>query len=405
MLSRVVILNDASRALGGATGLAMLSARELRKSGLEVIYVCGDEGDAPQLNEMGIEVVAAGSQKLLQKPKMQALRDGVHNPAMHDFLKDVIRCYDTPGTVYHLHGWAQIFSPAVFQALKPVAGRVLVHAHDMFLACPNGVYMDYRKHEKCVRTPLSFDCLRTNCDKRNYAQKLWRVARQANVRRQFRPQDGWAGIVNIHPLMTEPLMRAGYPESFIQTLRNPVHPYTSQRIEAEKNTALLYVGRMEEDKGLLGLADAAGQAGMKVICVGDGVLYDQVVRDHPHVQITGWLQRHQIAKYAMQARALVLPSHHPEPFALVLAEAAQSGLPLLVSDTALLAQEIEGAGLGLAFDVFDQDSFVRVLSDIRDMNPNRLHKMSVTGFSGPHRLGTSEQEWIKGLLELYKILV
>lgn len=405
MLSRVVILNDASRALGGATGLAMLSAREMYKRGLDVIYVCGDDGDAPQLTEMGIKVIAAGSEKLLHKPKFQALRDGVHNPAMSDFVTNVIRQYDIPGTVYHLHGWAQIFSPAIFQAMKQVAGRVIVHAHDMFLACPNGVYMDYRENAKCIRTPLSFDCLRTNCDKRNYAQKLWRVARQANLRRLFRPEDGWAGIVNIHPLMTKPLMRAGYPASFIRTLRNPVQPYTSERVEAEKNEALLYVGRMEEDKGLLGLADAARQANMKVICVGDGVLRDQVARDHPHVQITGWLQRDQISKYARQARALVMPSHHPEPFALVLAEAAQSGLPLLVSDTALLAEEIERGGLGLAFNVFNPDDFIRVLTEIRDMHPDRLQKMSVRGFSGPQHLGTSEPEWINGLLELYKTLV
>lgn len=400
-LSRVVILNDTSRANGGTAVLAMLSARLLRERGLEVVYACGDNGDAPDLKALGIEVLAAGSAELLEKPKWRSLREGIHDPSMTAFVSGIIRRFETRGTIFHLHGWAQIFSPAIFAALRPVAPKVLVHAHDLFLACPNGVYMDYQKNLSCGRTPLSLDCVLTDCDKRSYPQKLWRVARQANLKRLFVPQDGWAGIVQIHPGMTMRLTRAGYPESFLHTLRNPTRAYTDFRVPAEENDALLYVGRLEADKGPLELAQAAARVGMRLICVGDGRLRGELERNFPNVEVTGWLKREAIAAYACQARALVMPSHHPEPFALVLPEAAQSGLPLIVSRSAFMAPEIEAGGLGLAFDPFDSQSFDQALLTIRDMPADELRGMSERGFARETKLGNSETEWLDGLLNLY----
>ena len=318
---RIVVVNDDSIARGGTAVLAVMSAKALAARGHEVIWLCGDAGANPSLAEAGIEVVALGSRPLLDLPARAALVSGVHNAPAARMIRAFLAERDTPDTVYHVHSWAQIFSPALFPALAPVGKRALLHAHDMFLACPNGVFMDYRKNQPCTRRPVSAACVATHCDKRSYAQKLWRVARGARVIRALGDLSGWGGIVVIHPAMKAKLARAGYPEARMHTVRNPVVPFSAVRIRAEDNRGLLYVGRLEADKGVGELASAAARAGVPLTLVGEGPMRAEISARYPAARLAGWVDKAGIAPFAAEARALVMPSRHPEPFALVIAEA------------------------------------------------------------------------------------
>ena len=100
-LERVVVLNDLSQAKGGATGLALMAAAQ--RGGARRTYICGDEATA----EAGGTVLAAGSAQLLQRGALHAMRQGIYNPDARDMVRRIIAETDTPGTVYHLHGWAQ----------------------------------------------------------------------------------------------------------------------------------------------------------------------------------------------------------------------------------------------------------------------------------------------------------
>lgn len=400
-LGRVVILNDLSQAKGGATGLAMLAARRLSAAGLEVAYVCGDAGHGEALP--GIQLQAAGSDQLLRRHPVHAMRAGIYNRATRDMVADFIARTDTARTVYHLHGWAQILSPSVFDALAPVAQRTFIHAHDMFLACPNGVYMDYQHNAVCARTPLSAACLATHCDKRSRAHKAWRVLRQRALWRAMRGHS-WAGILPIHPGMEERLRRAGHESVPFHVVRNPAIPFLPMRVKAEENTGVVFVGRLEEDKGALDLARAAARTGTDVTFIGEGALRPELERDYPQMPVTGWLSRDQIGAHIARARALVMPSRHPEPFALVLPEAALSGLPLAVARTALMAQEIEARGIGLAFDVFDEADFDAALIRLTEMPPDATRAMSEAARNAT-ALAHSEESWIAALRDLYETVL
>jgi len=394
---RIVVVNDDSVARGGTTVLAVMSARALAARGHEVIWLCGDTGENPELAELGIEVVALGSRPLLDLPRGQALVSGVHNAPAARMVADFVARRDTPDTIYHVHSWAQILSPAIFGALAPVGARTLMHAHDMFLACPNGVFMDYRHDQVCTRRPLSAACVTTNCDKRSYVQKLWRVTRGAALQRRIHGLEGWAGIIVIHPAMKAKLARAGYPEDQMFTVRNPVVPFSTSRIAAEANTELLYVGRLEADKGVGELAAAAARNGVKLTLVGDGHMRAELEALYPQIDFAGWRSKDEIGAFAAKARALVMPSRHPEPFALVIAEAAASGLPVLASDIAAMAAEVEEAGLGFAFDVFDPASLDAAIGRIMAMPADDLRAMSEAGFARDPALGNDFEGWIDGI--------
>ena len=164
--------------------------------------------------------------------------------------------------------------------MKPVARRTLLHAHDMFLACPNGVYMDYQKNRACTRVPNSLACIATHCAKRGYGQKLWRVVREARVHGALGELSRWGGIIAIHPAMKAKLGRAGYRQDRMFTVRNPVVPFAPARIRAEENAALLYVGRLEADKGV-------GEVAAVASTVHREGLQATAIADHRGVALTG----------------------------------------------------------------------------------------------------------------------
>lgn len=401
-LGKIVMINDTSVARGGTAALALLAVRNLVARGLSVQWVCGDDGVNADLAALQVPVTAAHQVPLLDRGRVDAARAGIYNTAARDMVAKHIAAHDDPGTVYHLHGWAQILSPAVFAALAPVAERVFVHAHDMFLACPNGVYMDYPRGKVCDRTPLSLDCMLTNCDKRAYHHKVWRIARHAMLRRTFDGALPWAGVFQIHPDMQPRLERGAIPARLCRTLRNPADPYRTTRIAAEHNTGFIYVGRLEADKGVMALAQAARRTGSAVTFIGEGVLRGVLQKQFPEFPVTGWKTRDEIGAIAAAARALVMPSLHSEPFALVLPEAVHSGLPVLVADTALMAQEIVSRGLGIGFDPTSDTAFDAALTEANGMTPARLKAMSEAGFAATPRLALTVDSWTDGLIAAYQ---
>jgi glycosyltransferase involved in cell wall biosynthesis len=398
---RVCIVNDASVARGGATSLAILAACQLAARGVPVTYLCGDAGEAPELRAAGVELRALGAARLMQTGRARAAAQGIWNAAARAFLARAVAELDGPGTVWHLHGWAQILSPAAFAALAPVAARTVVHAHDMFLACPNGVYMDFPRGEVCGRVPLSAACLATNCDKRSRAQKGWRVLRQAALRRAFDQRRPWAAVAMIHPAMAERLTRGGVAARHLTTLRNPARPWSATRVPAEDNREVLFVGRLEPEKGVEHLAEAAAAAEMPLTIVGDGPMRADLARRFPGARFEGWRDRDAIGAIAARARVVVMASLIPEPFGLVAAEASLSGVPVILADSALMAPDFAEGGIGRAYPAGDSRALAAILAEMRDMDAAALRAISARAHARAVPLAETPESWTDGLLALY----
>lgn len=398
---RVVIVNDASTARGGATGLALMQARLMRGRGLDVTYFAADTEPNAELAALGVTLINAGAEPLMKSTAMVAATRGLYNRDVRRLMSALIAQQDSAETVYHVHSWSKALSVSLFSALAPVAPRVFIHGHDFFLACPNGGFMDYRAMEPCTRTPLSRACLTTNCDKRSLAQKGWRVARSALLTRTLPKAAPWGGVMMIHPLMRRYFERAGYPAGLLSALRNPATALTGQRVRAESNTGLLFIGRIEAEKGIEDLIAAAEAAAMPLTVIGEGPLQAPLAAAHPKVRFTGWRERAAIAAEANQARALVMPSRYPEPFGLVAAEAALSGLPAVVSRPALLSAEIEAGGLGWACDTRDAAEFAALLGEIAAMPAADMEAMSRRARAGGTALCTTPEAWIDAILAAY----
>lgn len=393
MIGHIVQINDLSDPKGGASKLAVEAACGLAARGHRVTFITGDEGISPALAAAGVAVVALGQKRLKASGRMQAMATGLWNRAAHAMLRNWMAAHDTPETVYHLHGWSQILSPAIFDALAPVRDRLVVSAHDFFLACPNGAFALLKSGEVCPHVPLSRACLTTQCDRDGTAQKAWRSARQAVHRRAFRPHSA-PPILAIHDRMRGFLARAGIPDRAIITLPNPVLPYSSGRIAAEHNREVLFVGRLEDTKGIDLAASAAAMAGAPLTVVGEGPLAGRVPALHPGAQLLGRRSLAEIREIAGRARMLVMPSRYPEPFGLVAIEAAWSGLPIILAETALLAPDIVALQAGIAINPRDTPRFASAIRRLLD-DDTATRVMSEAAYTQTRALALTPETWIE----------
>lgn len=401
MIDRIVVINDLARPQGGASLLALQSVRDFAASGQRVTMISGDRG--PDRSIPGVEFVSLGQDRLLARGLAKAMVSGMYNRPAAAMVARWIAANDTPATIYHLHGWSQILSSSVFAALRPVRERTVMTAHDFFLTCPNGAQFDYTEAAACERKPLSMACLTAKCDRRSHSHKLWRSARHLIQKSVLGSAPPPLQLL-IHRGMAKPMMLAGVPAERLALLPNPITPYSATRIAAERNRDVLFVGRMESTKGIDLAARACRRSGLRLVAIGDGALLDQMRTDFPEMVFTGRLPASEIAPHAARARLLVMPSRHMEPFGLTAVEALWSGLPVLVSEQSLIAEDIERTGAGLAIDPENETEFATALNKLAN-DDALLARMSEAAFSATSVLASKPDEWIDKLLSIYAAIL
>ena len=401
MLRRVVVISDLSVERDGPTAIALATVRMLRKNGIEVTYVCGDDGSNESLRDLGVRVVPLGGLELVTASRINAAVVGLFNLKAANILRKVIRETDGEGVVYHLHNWSKILSPSIFSVLDRVSERLFISTHDFFLACPNGGYFNFQRKSTCELDPLSFACVTTNCDRRSYGEKIWRIVR-ALMRRSLIGLSGKRPtILAVHEGMVDYLVRGGIGREAILVLRNPVSPWSDTRIAAENNSKFLFVGRLEHDKGADLLAAAARAAGIQLQIVGDGPLRSDLERVYPEIEFMGWQSREQVAVIARTARAVVAPTASRETFGLVAFEALTSGIPVIVSKFGIASDEITRNGLGFACDPYDHDELTRLLRQMAG-NTEKLGQMSRACWERRNTITLTSRQWEERLLSLYE---
>lgn len=397
---RVVLINDVSVIRGGATNLAVLSSRLLAERGVPVTLLTGDAGEGAHDLPAAVSIVVAGSAHILQGGRIAAGVRGLYNVQVEGFVRRWIAANDTPHTVYHLHGWSKILSPSIFRALQPVAGRWTVSAHDFFLACPNGGYSDFKHQRPCYLRPMSSACLLRNCDRRHYGHKVWRVVRHT-MRRSLCGFDREGGrVLAVHDGMIPLLERGGIARDRLRVLRNPVVPWCRDRVAAERNRRFFFVGRLEEDKGVLLLASAARRAGVPLAVIGAGPLAGQLAAEFPEVEQLGWRSHEQIGELAVGARAFVMPTRVRDTSGLAVLEALTSGIPVVLPEYIMLAREVVENGFGLACDPHDTEAFARTLSLLAH-DDAAVAAMSRRAYEHALELSMTPDAWADALLALY----
>lgn len=398
-----ILVSDYGHVSGGAAQVAIASARALAERGVRVTFACALGPVAPELDHPGITTHCLGASNVwAMRERWRAAAQGVWNAAAARWLRRLLHDCDPGDTVVHLHQWTKAFSPSVLAVSASSGLAFVVTLHDYFLVCPNGAYFIFPKQRPCTVRPMSTGCLTTDCDSRSRGHKAVRLLRQvatdAAVRRRARPLN----VIHVSRPASDvarPLLPASTRHWVVL---NPVTQAPGARVQAERNRAVVCVGRITVEKGCVVLAQAAAQAGVPLVVMGDGPALEQVRRACPDAQIRPWGDRAAVERCLADARVLVLPSLWHETGGLVVQEGLARGVPAVVS-TISGAADVVGDENGLVVPPGDVGALAAAL---RTLNDDALvQRMSEQAYramrEGPQRLGAHAD----GLLAVYQSLV
>jgi glycosyltransferase involved in cell wall biosynthesis len=363
VIARVVVLHDYATVTGGSSAVAHASAKGLALEGVPVTLLTAVAPVAESLQGVpGLEVVCLGQQEIVADPnRLRAFVRGIYNGEAVAAVRRILAPLDPQTTIVHVHTWTKALSPFAIQAAIELGFKVIVTLHDFFIACPTGSFFVHRNDTLCERTPLSMSCVTCHCDRRSYAQKLWRVARTAIQNRALHIPDGVAHFVGVSKLSLD-VMRPFLPShAAITMVRNPADCTDHGAAPVEENAPFLYIGRFSKEKGVLLFAEAAARLGLPAVFIGDGEVRAEAERIYPQGTFTGWLSTAEIGQWLRRARALVFPPLWYETLGLVVVEAASHGVPAIIADRCAATDFVEDGKSGLWFEHGSVDSLCEKL--------------------------------------------
>lgn len=360
MVTTAVIVNDTCEVIGGAAEVAIETAALLADEGLKVIFVCSGGTPDKRLIDSQVEIRSTNTPLFLEDPNRfsGALR-GIWSKDAKKLLESTLEGCPTGHTIVNIHSWTKGLSSSVFSACIAKNIPYVITVHDYFLCCPNGGFFNYQRGRQCGCDALSPRCVVCNCDRRSYAEKLYRILRsliQRHVLGKGKTRLAFLSSFSRDILETQIKFKYNYFE-----IRNPIAAKTLQIDNCSQNTNydLLYVGRVDQEKGVAELCSAAKKAGVRVVLAGSGEQFNQLKKQYMDFDWLGWCDKNTINKYAAQSKLLVFPSLWYEVSPLTVLEIQQAtGIPSLVSSLCAASEQIVDDISGSQFNPLVEDDFL-----------------------------------------------
>lgn len=396
MIRNIVIVCDYVYVDGGAAKVAIQSAVALSKYTDYNVYFFGGCGEiCDELKRSRVKVIALNMYDLVGNPsKIDAFIKGIYNRKAGLELEKLLDTINTEETVVHIHTWTKVLSSAVFKVCNKRNVRTFLTIHDYFMVCPNGGCYNYRKKKICNIKPMSFKCICTDCDSRNYVFKVWRCLRQIkqnSVIRSFRNLK----YIHISEFQKERILERGLDIKDSILIKNPVEVNNRYKVDCVNNETYVFIGRVCKEKGTDLFCEAIIKAKVKGIVVGDGPLLEELKSEYPEIEFTGWLNGKQKEEVIRKTRALVFTSVWYEGSPLTVPEVQAYGIPCIVTGCSAAVDDIQNGINGLIVSADAQDVAMAIDSLEDD---DYLKKLSENTFDSFNVAKLSEQEYVSNLL-------
>lgn len=372
---KVLILDDYAFTKGGAERVAISSAIGLSVKGHEVVFFSAVGPIDDELLEAGLKEVICLDQKdiLDSSSKLIAMSSGIYNWKAIRGLKKLFALW-VPD-IAHIHGVSKALSWAPINLIYSYKIPIIYTLHDYGLLCPNlGIY-NFKAEKVCeyYKPGYGFKCLIENCDKRSYAQKIWRWLRYYIVKHIFRINKKVNGYISVSKFMRELAGKYLVGDKPVRVIYNPVEINEPMSVKCKDNDRkeinFLYVGRLSLEKGIDLLLSVMDKVDASLTIIGDGELMN-ICEDYARrlgkekIIILGFQNRKKIFTEMQKSSALILPSRCMEPAPLVLAEAAYNCLPSIVANHGGLVEFVRDGVNGLHFEAGNKESLIKSMESI-----------------------------------------
>lgn len=150
---------------------------------------------------------------------------------------------------------------------------------------------------------------------------------------------------------------------------------------------LMFLGRVEDIKGVREAIDTALQTGEKLVIAGNiqpghEDWFDEYIKPHlnnPLIEYTGPVDNEQKKYYLQRAKAFLFPIKWEEPFGIVMAEAMSCGVPVIGFRKGSVPEVIEEGVSGYIVD--NTEEMVNAVKKIDQLDRKGVREYCVNNFS------------------------
>ncbi|MGQ0629517.1 MAG: glycosyltransferase family 4 protein [Sporichthyaceae bacterium] len=279
------------------------------------------------LGKAGVEVVTQveSSDSLKDANKRQMLEAGIGPLYAPSGVARFRRLLETEQPdVVHLHNTIPLISPWVIRVAHAAGVPVVQTVHNYRHSCVSGLHFrNGRSCSDCLGKRLPSPALIHGCYRDSKAQTLPVATAQVFHRGTWHLAQRFIALT---PFMAETLIRAGLPAEKITVRPSWV---ADRGFFGRPGRGLLYVGRLDEAKGIRLLLDAwrlvGVRTGRRLQVAGDGPMRAEVeaaASETPElIGYAGRVDAPEVVRLMHDAGALVVPSLCFEGYPLVIAEA------------------------------------------------------------------------------------
>lgn len=367
MVKNVIIIDNGSYGKGGTAQVAYASAVELVNRHIQVHFICADSKPNEELVKAGVKVYCVPSENINKTSnKLKTAFQGIWNFNSAKKISRILEKFDSKSTIIHIHGYLHCFSPSVLKACSKSGIKTVLTLHDYFTVCPCGGFYNYVKKSICKIKPMSFKCIFSNCDKRNYLQKIWRLIRQIGINRYLTNNKN-ISLIYISEFSYSKIKSHMNLKHNVYYVKNPYDVSIGELYNAYDNHDYIFLGRLSSEKGVDLFCHAFtnliknNQIKGKAIVIGDGEIRTKLEEKYPEIEFAGWKNHDELSQYMKNARALVFPSRWYETAGLTPIEAMSCGIPCIISDCSAAVEYIDKSPNGL---IFQSDSIKSLKNEV-----------------------------------------
>jgi glycosyltransferase involved in cell wall biosynthesis len=316
-----------------------------------------------------------GQQTWTYRSFMKSLERAVYSPEVYRNLRSLIRA-ERPDVALVLH-YLRKLSPAVLTALSEEKVPFAVRLSDFGMICPNCHLL--RNGEICrlcvtggLRHSVRYRCVQNSfgASAVNYAAT------------RFHQLKGYFDLIPVFitpsRMLRDEMINGGWNPDRIEYI--PTFVYPDEEETTPKKRQILFAGRIDPQKGIETLIQAAGQLQsapdplhFKTIIAGDGPeTYVQTLRSLCEceqvrdVEFAGLVTKARLFTLYKESLALVVPSISYDNMPNVILESMVRGTPVIASNHGSFPELIQDGENGLLFPARNASALARSIRCVLD---------------------------------------